>query len=94
MKKRNPNSEIQIPNFPMYRRPKFLEVLHTIREQMSREVDYDVDLFAEMVRSGARPTHGPERIIRGQRTRAAAQEAQVDLDETAERPKKRAGKSR
>ena len=35
----------------MYRRPKFLEILHQIREEMSREVDYDVDLFAEMVRS-------------------------------------------
>ena len=39
----------------MYRRPKFLEVLHAIREEMSREADYDVDLFAEMVRSGMRP---------------------------------------
>jgi hypothetical protein len=54
----------------MYRRPKFLEVLHKIREEMSREADYDVDLFAEMVRSGEEPTHGPERIIRGFRTRA------------------------
>ena len=54
----------------MYRRPKFLEVLHTIREEMSREADYDVDLFAEMVRSGARPLHGPQRVIRGFRTRA------------------------
>jgi hypothetical protein len=54
----------------MYRRPKFLEVLHAIREQMSREVDYDVDLFAEMVRSGIRPAHGPNRVIRGFRTRA------------------------
>ncbi len=36
----------------MYRRPKFLEILLEIREQMSREVDYDVDLYAEMVRSG------------------------------------------
>lgn len=53
----------------MYRRPKFLEVLHTIREEMSREADYDVDLFAEMVRSGNRPVHGPERVIRGFRTR-------------------------
>lgn len=35
----------------MYRRPKFLEVLHEIREEMSREADYDMDLFAEMVRS-------------------------------------------
>jgi len=36
----------------MYRRPKFLEILIEIREQMSRDVDYDVDLFAERVRSG------------------------------------------
>ena len=53
----------------MYRRPKFLEVLHAIREEMSREADYDVDLFAEMVRSGVRPAHGPERVIRGFRSR-------------------------
>lgn len=78
----------------MYRRPKFLEVLHAIREKMSRDVDYDVDLFAEMVRSGVRPTHGPERIIRGVRTRAQPDEIQVDLDEPDERPKKQAGKSR
>ncbi len=54
----------------MYRRPRFLEVLHAIREEMSREADYDVDLFAEMVRSGVRPMHGPERVIRGFKTRA------------------------
>jgi hypothetical protein len=54
----------------MYRRPKFLEVLHAIREEMSREADYDVDLFAEMVRSGVQPTHGPQRVIRGFKTRA------------------------
>jgi hypothetical protein len=54
----------------MYRRPKFLEVLHTIREEMSREADYDVDLFAEMVRSGMQPAHGPQRVIRGFRSRA------------------------
>ena len=78
----------------MYRRPKFLEVLHAIREKMSRDVDYDVDLFAEMVRSGVRPTHGPERIIRGVRTRAQPDEIQVDLDEPDERPKKQSGKSR
>ena len=35
----------------MYRRPKFLEVLIEIRQEMSRQADYDVDLFAEMVRS-------------------------------------------
>jgi hypothetical protein len=36
----------------MYRRPKFLEILHEIREEMSRDADYDMDLFAELVRSG------------------------------------------
>jgi hypothetical protein len=35
----------------MYRRPKFLEVLHKIREEMSREADYDMETFAEMVRN-------------------------------------------
>jgi hypothetical protein len=59
----------------MYRRPKFLEVLLAIREQMSREADYDVDLFAEMVRSGVRPSHGPERNIRGFKSRALREEA-------------------
>ena len=36
----------------MYRRPKFLEVLLEIRHEMAQEVDYDSDLFAEMIRSG------------------------------------------
>ena len=49
----------------MYRRPKFLTVLIRIREIMSREADYDVDLFAEMVRSGKPPKHGKRRNIRG-----------------------------
>ncbi|MEZ5344364.1 MAG: hypothetical protein R2681_02305 [Pyrinomonadaceae bacterium] len=39
----------------MYRRPKFLELLLEIREQLAREVDYDVELFAETVRSGNFP---------------------------------------
>ena len=54
----------------MYRKPRFLEELHAIREEMSRECDYDVDLFAEMARSGQRPGYGPARNIRGFRTRA------------------------
>ena len=54
----------------MYRKPRFLEVLHAIREEMSREADYDVELFAEMVRSGARPRRGPARNIRGLRVHA------------------------
>lgn len=38
----------------MYRRPKFLETLLEIRRQMALDVDYDVDLFAEVARSGNR----------------------------------------
>ena len=64
----------------MYRKPKFLEVLHEIRESMSREADYDVDLFAEMIRSGAKPGFGPERNIRGFRRRAPRD---ADAEETA-----------
>ena len=73
----------------MYRRPKFLEVLHTIREEMSREADYDVDLFAEMVRSGAQPLHGPERVIRGFKTRAPKAETNNGTS-TKRRQRKRA----
>ncbi|MFN0107880.1 MAG: hypothetical protein ACKVZH_03430 [Blastocatellia bacterium] len=51
----------------MYQRPRFLEELHAIREEMSRECDYDVDLFAEMVRSNQLPKHGRARNIRGVR---------------------------
>ena len=75
----------------MYRRPKFLEVLHAIREEMSREVDYDVDLFAELVRSGLRPARGPERIIRGKRTHVPLN---TEIEPDHERPRKRAGGSR
>ena len=58
----------------MYRKPRFLEELHAIREEMSREADYDVELFAEMVRSGASPAHGPARNVRGFRKRAPRNE--------------------
>lgn len=77
----------------MYRRPKFLEVLHAIREQMSRDVDYDVDLFTEMVRSGVRPAYGPERNIRGMRSRALRDDVAAELQMAEERPRKRASKS-
>jgi hypothetical protein len=74
----------------MYRRPRFLEVLHAIREEMSREVDYDVDLFTEMVRSGARPAHGPERNIRGFKSRVPRAEL-VKETPPRHRQRKRAG---
>ena len=61
----------------MYRKPRFLEMLHAIREEMSREADYDVDLFTEMVRSGSRPAYGTERNIRGFKSRAPRGEETV-----------------
>ena len=69
----------------MYRRPRFLTVLHKIRETMSREADYDVDLFAEMVRSGTRPEFGPERNIRGFRKRAPRNDEANDEKAAKER---------
>jgi hypothetical protein len=47
----------------MYRRPKFLEVLLKIREEMAREADYDVDFFAEMVRSGLEPATDVRHVL-------------------------------
>lgn len=38
----------------MYRRAKFVELLLEIRQDMAHEADYDVDLFAELARSGHR----------------------------------------
>lgn len=64
----------------MYRKPKFLAVLHQIRETMSREADYDVDLFTEMVRTGTQPEHGPERNIRGYKKRPP-RDAEVEADD-------------
>ena len=72
----------------MYRKPRFLEVLHMIREEMSREADYDVDLFAEMVRSGARPTEGPVRNVRGFKSSAPRE---PEEDATPRGRRKRAG---
>lgn len=47
----------------MYRRPKFLEVLIEIRQEMAREADHDVDLFAEMVRAGTFPENADRRSV-------------------------------
>jgi len=62
----------------MYRKPRFLEELHAIREEMSRECDYDIDLLAELVRSGQRPRYGPARNIRGARSRPPALDAESE----------------
>jgi hypothetical protein len=72
----------------MYRKPKFLEELHAIREEMSREADYDVELFAEMVRTGERPRFGPERNIRGLKSRVP-RETNDDIKKPAPTPVRR-----
>jgi hypothetical protein len=73
----------------MYPRPRFLEVLHAIREEMAREADYDMELFAEMARTGARPAYGPARNIRGFRTRAPRAET-TEPETKPARPRRRA----
>ena len=44
----------------MYRRPKFLELLLEIRQEMAHEADYDVDLFVEMARHGGQNGEGKQ----------------------------------
>lgn len=39
----------------MYPRSKFQEILLEIRQEMARDADFDVDLFSEIVRTGAGP---------------------------------------
>ena len=43
----------------MYPRSKFQEVLLEIRHEMAREADFDVDLYAEIIRTGAGPQDAP-----------------------------------
>lgn len=33
-----------------------MEIIDEVRQEMSREADYDVDLFAEMIRNGQKRT--------------------------------------
>ncbi|HQR31146.1 MAG TPA: hypothetical protein PLK30_00310 [Blastocatellia bacterium] len=73
----------------MYHRPRFLEELEAIREEMSRECDYDMDLFAEMVRSNQLPTHGRARNIRGIRQYAPPNPAVFQKPSSRDRKKDR-----
>lgn len=57
----------------MYLRPRFLEELHAIREEMARECDYDMDLFVQMIRNNQPPPQGPIHNIRGVRHAAPPQ---------------------
>ena len=67
----------------MYRRPKFLEVLLDIRQEMAREADFDVDLFAEIVR------HGP---VATQRVRHSLVDQQAEPSPAERRRARRTGK--
>jgi len=78
----------------VYRKPRFLKVLHAIREQMSREVDYDVDLFVEMVRAGERADAGSPRRVRAYRLHKNAPGAPgaVEVAATTDKRRKRAAR--
>ncbi|MEA2205072.1 MAG: hypothetical protein QOE77_1848 [Blastocatellia bacterium] len=78
----------------MYRKPRFLKVLHAIREQMSREVDYDVDLFVEMVRAGERANAGSPRRVRAYRLQknAAGVQGAAEVAAATEKRRKRAAR--
>ena len=66
----------------MYRKSKFLSILNAIRQEMSREADYDIELFAEMVRSGKPPVSGPARNLRGVRVYAPRAQGHDEIDPT------------
>ena len=66
----------------MYPRSKFQEVLLAIREEMAREADFDVDLFAELVRSGAkREGSKAHRIVENSDVRNGTREAPAAREE-------------
>jgi hypothetical protein len=77
----------------MYRRPKFLEILHEIREQMSREANYDAGAFADLVRNN--PASGREESAENNAD-AARDDGQVFKDresETEDRRRRRRASS-
>jgi hypothetical protein len=47
----------------MYRRPKSLEKLLDIRRSMALEADYDVAVFAEIVRNGSSTVSSRKRAV-------------------------------
>ena len=79
----------------MYRKPRFLKVLHAIREEMSREVDYDVDLFAEKIRAVEQPSNGSRRTVRARKNGATPSDADESISiktEQADKTHRRAAK--
>lgn len=39
----------------MYRKPKFLEILHDIRQQMAAEGEYDMNRFLQLIEQRSAP---------------------------------------
>jgi hypothetical protein len=52
----------------MYRKPKFLEFLHAVREQMARECDYDMDLFIQRLRQAPQLNESPSEMTASETT--------------------------
>ncbi|MBP6001978.1 MAG: hypothetical protein KA746_00955 [Pyrinomonadaceae bacterium] len=66
----------------MYRRTKFIEILHEIRQEMAAEADYDVVLFAENVRSGSHAGGGLKKL-KNERSAAAKTAEPADAEPLA-----------
>jgi hypothetical protein len=70
----------------MYRRAKFVEILLEIRQEMAHEADYDVELFAELARSGRSPVGVRRKMTDPSPVRPAVPEAdplRLDKDTVA-----------
>ena len=70
----------------MYRRPKFLEILLEIRREMALEADYDVELFAEIARSGIRPTTVKPRVSTKTEVHQAGESQEISTITNARKP--------
>jgi hypothetical protein len=58
----------------MYRRPRFLEIIIAIREEMAREADFDVDLLVENVRTGHRAARRTSHSLKAEDANGKRQE--------------------
>ncbi|MBX3281202.1 MAG: hypothetical protein KF756_01875 [Acidobacteria bacterium] len=61
----------------MYRRPKFIEALHKIRQEMAAEADHDAILFAEKARNGEFKENARPDVIDENETASAPKDSAV-----------------
>lgn len=73
---------------PMYRRPKSLEVILSIRTSMSEEAGHDISTFVEMVRTGVPPadngrivTRVNDELYHVPQTKSVAETSQVPVSD-------------